>query len=74
MGLRTHKLKGLVMDKETSRALFVVIVAVSVGLVIEYVLKPIVVPFWLITCVQVFVGVVVGATSVLIFPANKDPE
>jgi hypothetical protein len=54
--------------------LFVVIVAVSVGLVIEQVLKPIVVPFWLLTCVQVFVGVVVGATSVLIFPANKDPE
>jgi len=62
------------MDKELSRVLLVVIVAVSVGLVTEHVLKPIVVPFWLLTCVEVFVGVVVGATSVLIFPANKDQE
>jgi hypothetical protein len=59
------------MDKELSRALFVVIVAVSAGLVIEHALEPIVVPFWLLTCVQV---VVVGATSILIFPANKDQE
>jgi hypothetical protein len=50
---------------QLTRVLFVLIVAVSVGLVIEHVLKPIV-PSWLLTCMQVFVGVVIGTALVLI--------